>query len=621
MRRSSLIAYALSHVLSSGFKQRIEGIFTHNEGLLASLFDLEIRQELIAARSRLDLLTLQDPLVTSAFAEANTLNALGAASHLVNLFSHAFNLWSQISLFRSFSRSGRTASTKRLTAFALSAALLQYLRWFIVPPLPERSRPTDPAFQRLSELWNLSCQAEEEAASAELKLLNLDKYLAHQFRLARDQLANVATIRNRGYQTIQTVLDLLSHAWPTFLRCAFILRAVGVHPSVPSGNVSQLAITTMCARKIASTFSSLIASMDDVRLDCTKIRSLYQILDIQPSIKEPEEPALYERVAGPLGQGMKIEFRDVCFSYHGSRGPLALQDVSFTLSPGSLVCVVGGNGAGKSTLIKLLTRLFEPTSGEILVNDRPISAYSTASLHAMMAVQLQHVPRSHLTIAEFIALGRAAQSPKDTIDETAVRQALIKADAMHIVDRLDRGIWSRLGPYPPRATPASILSEAKYYDEQFKDEWAADAPLAPTAATATDASQQTVTAVAVTAAVDTKNCDVAVRAEKRNTTWGLSFSGGEWQKLCFARSLMKDADLRIFDEPAAALDALAAETIFRNIEELRGKQTILHVTHQLRSAVSADLILCLQNGRIVEQGVSRQVALIESSRWIREQKC
>lgn len=61
---------------------------------------------------------------------------------------------------------------------------------------------------------------------------------------------------------------------------------------------------------------------------------------------------------------------------------------------------------------------------------------------------------------------------------------------------------------------------------------------------------------------------------------------------------------RIFDEPAAALDAHAQQAIFRNIEELRGKQSIVHVTHHIRSAISADLVLCLKNGELVEQGVS-----------------
>lgn len=62
--------------------------------------------------------------------------------------------------------------------------------------------------------------------------------------------------------------------------------------------------------------------------------------------------------------------------------------------------------------------------------------------------------------------------------------------------------------------------------------------------------------------------------------------------------------IRVFDEPAAALDALAQQAIFQNIDDLRGKQSIVHVTHHIRSAVTADLVLCLKNGELVEQGVS-----------------
>lgn len=116
----------------------------------------------------------------------------------------------------------------------------------------------------------------------------------------------------------------------------------------------------------------------------------------------------------------------------------------------------------QSTLIKLLTRLYEPTEGEILVNDEPISSYSHSELLKNITVQLQHVPVANVTIAEFVGLGAAARRADRPVDVVAVERALRKADAMPFIDRLDKGIWARLGPVSDQVslhTRTAILTD------------------------------------------------------------------------------------------------------------------------------------------------------------------
>lgn len=345
LSQSSLIAYAISNVFSNGLRAKLESLFTHNEGLLSADFDLVVKEELIRARSELDITTLTDPMVSSLFAQANGIQALGIATHVVLLLSQSFSLWGQVKLFRNLSRSRRTSRHLGLVTFAFSSCFLQYFRWFIVPPSTERSRASNPSFHRLNELWQLSCQSESPSASAELKLLNLHGYLIHHFRLARSQLRGLAFIRNRGKTWLQSAIDLQSHAWPVILRSAFAIQAVR-NPSA-LGTLSQLSITMICARKIASTLSALVSTIDDIRLDCSKIRSFYQAVEVQARIRDPSSPVPFQKRTGPLGHGMKIEFRDVSFGYAGLKGPMALKNLSFTIQPGAMVCVVGGNGAGK----------------------------------------------------------------------------------------------------------------------------------------------------------------------------------------------------------------------------------------------------------------------------------
>ncbi|KAK9894874.1 P-loop containing nucleoside triphosphate hydrolase protein [Cystobasidium minutum MCA 4210] len=583
----SLVGYAIANIFSTGLRSKIESLFTHNEGVLSATYDVAVRRKLIEARGKLDIVTLADPIVASAFRQANSLSGLDVASHVVSLFTGILAVSSQLSLYRLLTRHNRTITYKPIIGYTITAALLQYLRWFYLPPTKERSKSTHTAFQRLNELWSLSCQAEVASSSADMKLLNLQNYLLRQFDLAIDQLGGTPFIRNVSKPLLHFTVELSAQAWPIVLRTLFALQALRKPQSI--GSLSQLSITVMCARKIAASLSNVISTVDDIRSDCTKIKAFYEVMDVESMVKDPVEPLPYTTQHGLLGSGMKIEFRNVSFGYRGENGPMALSNLSFVIPAGALVCVVGGNGAGKSTLIKLLTRLYEPTSGEILVNDQPISAYSHSDLLKGITVQLQHVPVNNVTIAEFVGMGAASQRPDKRIDVAAVKEALSKADAMPLIDRLDKGIWARLGPFPPRASARTVLSDALWFDEQVDDEWDLNEPLAT-------AQQPISTSTPAPSTVP------PAKPVKRDTTWSLNLSGGEWAKICFARSLMKDADLRIFDEPAAALDAHAQQAIFRNIEELRGKQSIVHVTHHIRSAISADLVLCLKNGELVEQG-------------------
>lgn len=420
------------------------------------------------ARGNLDIITLADPVVSSTFRQANALQGLDVASHVVSLFTGAFAVWSQLSLYRLLTKHKRTVTYKPIVAFTFISSLVQYFRWFILPPKSERSKSTHYAFQRLNELWSISCQAENPASSADIKLLNAQDYLLNQFELAGDKLGDLPFIRNVTKPLLTFALEVGAHAWPVMLQAMFAIQAVRSPESI--GSLSQLSITVMCARKIAATLSNLFSTIDDLRLDCSKVKAFYDVMEVKSLIQEPEEPCPYSTQSELLGSGMKIEFKNVSFGYRGEGGPMALSNLNFVIPPGALVCVVGGNGAGKvcryilctqnarlisfsfhfdslqSTLIKLLTRLYEPTAGEILVNDKPISSYSHSELLKSITVQLQHVPVSEVTIAEFVGLGAAAQRPEQEIDVRAVEWALQKADAMSFIQKLDKGIWARLGP-------------------------------------------------------------------------------------------------------------------------------------------------------------------------------
>lgn len=99
-----------------------------------------------------------------------------------------------------------------------------------------------------------------------------------------------------------------------------------------------------------------------------------------------------------------VEFRHVSFAYPAAERNV-LHDVSFTMARGQTVAVVGRNGSGKTTIVKLLTRLYDPTRGQILINGNDIREFDRAELQQRFAVVFQDCVRYALTARENVGFG------------------------------------------------------------------------------------------------------------------------------------------------------------------------------------------------------------------------
>jgi ATP-binding cassette subfamily B protein len=135
-----------------------------------------------------------------------------------------------------------------------------------------------------------------------------------------------------------------------------------------------------------------------------------------------------------------IEFRDVSFCYPG-KGEAALQHLTFTVRAGERVALVGENGAGKTTLVKLLTRLYEPTEGEIRIAGHNIKEYDIDELHEHIGVIFQDYVRYSMTAHENIGLGRLAEMNNREL----VERAACKSGADEVIAKLDAGYETMLG--------------------------------------------------------------------------------------------------------------------------------------------------------------------------------
>ncbi|MGH9433728.1 MAG: ABC transporter ATP-binding protein, partial [Terriglobia bacterium] len=140
----------------------------------------------------------------------------------------------------------------------------------------------------------------------------------------------------------------------------------------------------------------------------------------------------------PIRHG--FEFRDVSFVYPGT-SRLVLKGLNFRLEPGERIALIGENGQGKTTIVKLLTRLYDPSGGQILLDGFDLREYKLEDLCSQIAVIFQDFMRYDLTAAENIAVGQIQEQENRPRIEAAARKSL----AHKVVSRLPSGYEQMLG--------------------------------------------------------------------------------------------------------------------------------------------------------------------------------
>lgn len=136
-------------------------------------------------------------------------------------------------------------------------------------------------------------------------------------------------------------------------------------------------------------------------------------------------------------------YSDVCFAYPGSQKVTgALTNLNLTIGAGQLVVVVGANGSGKSTIIRLLSRLYNPVSGELLIDGKNANEYRLADLHESIAILSQDTKIYPLSLSENIGLG----FPDQCANKEMVERAAQQGGASEFIKKLVNGLETQLNP-------------------------------------------------------------------------------------------------------------------------------------------------------------------------------
>ncbi len=202
--------------------------------------------------------------------------------------------------------------------------------------------------------------------------------------------------------------------------------------------IGDYSLYTGALTSIASTVAGLITVSAQVYEGTLFIDNLIDFMKVKPTVVPiSDEPKTVE-----TGRAHTIVFENVSFAYPGTDRPV-IKNLNITIRPGETLVLVGLNGAGKTTFIKLLTRLYDPTEGRILLDGRDIREYDTASLYAMFGIIFQDFGKYAVSVSDNVRYGDIHREP----DFGGIEKASKQADADDFILKLPNGYDTPLMRY------------------------------------------------------------------------------------------------------------------------------------------------------------------------------
>lgn len=412
------------------------------------------------------------------------------------------------------------------------------------------------AFHRMKALFGLTFCPQYRA---DLILDGLTSCIESEYKKSAKQLGDI--IDSEPYPWSGG----LSRHWIwDFLMNVTVDLPLAIYALTLPTRLSPSSITSIALLQQATSLLSL--SVGDYSTDtsslsevCANAKWLYDAIDHRSSMPQGTEPYPPANTK-TSNRGMKISFRGVSLRYPGCQHD-AVREVSFEIQPGQLVLVVGVNGSGKSSMLKLLARLFDPSKGQIFIDDKPLTSYDADMLRAAMSFLPQAPVVYPVSVRENISLSLLS---KRDVNDKDVEEAARRGGCSQLISRFSNQYDTQL---QPSFDINGGWSEGIYgiLSAGLKDELA------------------------------------------KNTGTKISISGGEKQRLAAARTFIRleqsDTKLVVVDEATSSLDPVAERDILSEFRRSRQGKTLIFVTHRFHQlARDADQILCMRDGSVIECG-------------------
>jgi ATP-binding cassette subfamily B protein len=267
-------------------------------------------------------------------------------------------------------------------------------------------------------------------SAKELKLFGLGPFLVGRYKVLSDELhrQNVGLAKRKlVFGAFLTLLGTLGY----YGGYAFVIyqTAIGVL------TIGQLTFLAGAIAGASSGIQAVFTTFAGVADQSLFLTDLVDFFAVQPTILSKPGALVAPR---PIRQG--IEFKNVSFSYPGNRRRI-LSGINMRIEPQERVALVGENGQGKTTVVKLLTRLYDPTEGQILLDGVDLREYNLEDLWKEIGVIFQDFVHYDMTVSENIGVGRI----EEALNPFRIRAAAIKTFAEKVIQKLPKGYDQPLG--------------------------------------------------------------------------------------------------------------------------------------------------------------------------------
>jgi ATP-binding cassette, subfamily B, bacterial len=420
------------------------------DSLLADKYTRFVSIEVMRHASNLDLIAYEDPVFYDRLERARV-----QATDRLGMIQSIGRLVQQV-----------------ITTISLSVSILVFSPWLllllIVGVIPAFLGESHFAFLGYAknfrqtpvrrQLDYLRVLGGSREAAKELKLFGLRQFLLDKFTGLSDQIyrENVSLARSR--LLAGTALSVIGTAGYYSAYVLVVWRTVT--GALTIGSLTFLSGAILQASSNIQQIFSTLSSIADQALFLTDLLAFFQM---QPTIRSKPNALPAPR---PIRRG--FEFRNVSFRYPGSTR-FVLENLNLELRPAERVALIGENGQGKTTIVKLVTRLYDPVQGQILLDGVDLREYDLDDLYREIGVIFQDFMRYEMTARENIAIGRIEEAANLELLQSAARKAMadgviskLPADYEQMLGRrFDGGVDLSGGEWQKVALARAYLRDAQ----------------------------------------------------------------------------------------------------------------------------------------------------------------
>ena len=404
------------------FSSILSRIIDYLDALLADKYTRHVSIRVMKHAAELDLLAYEDPVFYDRLERARVqatdrLGMIQAIGRLVQQIITTISLSVSIMLFSPWLLLLLVAGVIPAFLGESHFAFLGYAKNFRQTPIRR-------------QLDYLRVLGGSKEAAKELKLFGLAEFLVGRFTRLSEQIYRDDVSLARRRLVAGSFLSVIGTAGYYGAYVFVIWRTVAGRLTIGS-----LTFLSGAILQASSNIQQIFSSISGIADQALFLTDLIAFFEMQPQIRSKPNALPAPR---PIRRG--FEFRNVSFSYPGSPR-LILDGLNFHLHPGERVALIGENGQGKTTIVKLMTRLYDPVSGQILLDGIDLREYQIEDLYREIGVIFQDFMRYEMTARENIAVGRIEE-----VDNLPLLQmAAQKSMADEVIGRLQKEYEQMLG--------------------------------------------------------------------------------------------------------------------------------------------------------------------------------